>query len=217
SNALPRPPPRPPLGDETQNWARRCHRRRPPARRRDSCAAEDESLQPFANLLHRRRSFTIVRLSITLLASLISRAQSGHEFFGDVALQTFDVIEGGLTGSIGFDLHEFTPASLGHRHSISRVSKRLTPRETACFRARYWTDFTLEKIFQRDLQNARIPRRAGAPERPRRASRAGRRSRCDRAEPLGKVEVRMVEEIEELRTKVKLAVSRFRISKLDRP
>src|SRR5262249_39908666 len=101
-----------------------------------------------------------------------------------------------------FDLHEFTPASLGHRHSISRMSKRLTPRETACLRARYCTDFTLEQIFQRELQNARITRRAEASERPRRASRAGRRSRCDRAEPLGKVEVRMVEEIEELRTKL---------------
>src|SRR5262249_49436669 len=151
SNALPRPPPRPPLGDETQNWARRCHRRRPPARRRDSCAAEDESLQPFADLLHRRRSFTIVRLSITQLASLISRAQSGHEFFSDVALQTFDVIEGGLTGSIGFDLHEFTPASLGHRYSASRVSKRFRAGSTACLRAGYGADFTLEQIFQREL------------------------------------------------------------------
>src|SRR5215470_6162385 len=60
----------------------------------------------------------------------------------------------------------------------------------------------LEQVFQRELQNARITRRAEASERPRRASRAGRRSRCDRAEPLREIEVRMVEEVEELRTKL---------------
>jgi hypothetical protein len=68
-----------------------------------------------ADLLHRRRFLAITRLGITLLASLISRPQPGHEFFGDVSLQAFDIIESGLAGSIGFDLHEFTPASLGRR------------------------------------------------------------------------------------------------------
>src|SRR5262245_48210088 len=62
----------------------------------------------------------------------------------------------------------------------------------------------LEQVLQRELQNTRIARGAEGPERPTCARRAGGNSRGlrDRADPLGEVEVRTVEEIEELRTEL---------------
>src|SRR6266542_5987785 len=59
----------------------------------------------------------------------------------------------------------------------------------------------LENILQRELQNAWVTSCAQGSERPARARRAGGNSRGlrDRADPIRKVEVRTVEEIEELR------------------
>ena len=56
-----------------------------------------------------------------------------------------------------------------------------------------------EQVFQRELQDARIARRRETTECPARARRAGSRRRRDRADSFWKVEVRAVEEIEELR------------------
>src|SRR5262245_51158831 len=59
----------------------------------------------------------------------------------------------------------------------------------------------LEEILQRELQNAWVTRGAEGTERPARARHAGGDGRAlrDRADPFREVEVRTVEEIEELR------------------
>ena len=62
----------------------------------------------------------------------------------------------------------------------------------------------LEQIFQPELQNARIASCAEASEGPRGAGRTGSRICRERADPFGKVEVRMVEEVEELRPELQL-------------
>ena len=62
-----------------------------------------------------------------------------------------------------------------------------------------------EQVFQRELQDARIARRRETTECPARARRAGSRRRRDRADSFWKVEVRAVEEIEELRPELQPA------------